>query len=135
MRVLEDEDAARPELVDLRDLLGGRASLLRDEAVHVEPGVDCRPAPLVDEDVRPLLRDHLAPRPAEGAQRDLVSHRRRRQEERRFVAERLGHAALQLVRGRVLALLLVADFGGGHRREHPRGGLRDGVGAKVDHKA
>ncbi len=48
--------------------------------------------------------------------------------------EQLRHAALQLVRRRILALLLVADFGCRHRGEHPGRGLRDGVGAKVDHE-
>ena len=95
--------------------------------------MDRRAAPLVDEDVRPLLRHDLAAGPAEHAQRGLVRHRRRRQEERRLVPEQLGHPALQLVRGRILALLLVADLGSGHGREHPGRRLRDGVGAQVDH--
>ena len=105
-----------------------------DETLHDEAGVDRRPAPLVDEDVRPLLGDDLAAGPAEHAERGLVRHRRGREEERRLVPEQLGHAALQLVGGRILALLLVADLGGRHRREHPRRRLRDGVGAEVDHR-
>ena len=43
MRVLEDEHAARPELVDLLDLLRRRPSRLGDEPVHDEAGVDRRP--------------------------------------------------------------------------------------------
>ena len=89
--------AARPELVDLLDLLRRRPPRVGDEPVHDEAGVDRRAAPLVDEDVRPLLGEELAAGPAEHAQRDLVRHRRGRQEERRLVAEQLGHPALQLV--------------------------------------
>jgi hypothetical protein len=85
--------------------------------------------------MRPLLRDDLAAWPAEHAQRGLVRHRRRRQEQCGLVPEQLGHSALQLVRRRVLAHLLVADLSGRHRREHPRRRLRDGVGAQVDHRA
>ena len=133
MCVLEHEHAARAELVDLLDLLRRRPPGLGDEALHDEAGVDRGASPLVDEDVRPLLGDDLAAGPGEHAQRRLVRHRRRRQEERRLVAEQLGHPALQLVRGRILALLLVADLGGRHRSEHPRRRLRDGVGAQVDH--
>jgi hypothetical protein len=83
--------------------------------------------------VRPLLGHDLAAGPAEHAQRGLVRHRRGRKEECRLVAEQLRHAALQLVRGRILALLLVANLGGRHRREHSARGLRHGVGAQVDH--
>ena len=133
MRVLEHEHAARAELVDLLDLLRRRPPDVGDEALHDEAGVDRGASPLVDEDVRPLLGDDLAAGPAEHAQRGLVRHRRRRQEERRLVAEQLGHPALQLVGGRILALLLVADLGGRHRSEHSRRRLRDGVGAQVDH--
>jgi hypothetical protein len=86
-------------------------------------------------DVRPLLGDDLAAGPAQHAQCGLVGHRRGRKEERRLVPEQLGHPALQLVRRWILALLLVADLGGRHRRDHPRSRLRDGVGAQVDHPA
>ena len=135
MGVLEHEHAPGAELVDRRAICSGVGlPAVRVEPLHDEARVDRRAAPLVDQDVRPLLRDELAAGPAEHAQRDLVRHRRRRQEERRLVAEQRGHAALQLVRGRILALLLVADFGSGHRLEHPGRRLRDGVGAQVDHR-
>ena len=79
---------------------------------HHEARVDRRAAPLVDQDVRPLLGEEHRARLRLRAERDLVRHRRGRQEERRLVAEQLGHAALQLVDGRILAVLLVADLGG-----------------------
>ena len=87
MRVLEHEDASRPELVELLDLFRRRPPGVGDQALHDEPGMDRRSSPLIDEDVRPFLRDDLAAGPAEHAQRRLVGHRRRREEERRFVPE------------------------------------------------
>ena len=134
MGVLEHEHAARAELVDVRDLLRRRPPRVGGQALHDEAGVDRGAAPLVDQDVRPLLGDDLAARPTQNAQRGLVRHRRRRHEERRLVPEQVGHPALQLVGRRVLALLLVADLGGRHRGEHPRRRLGDGVGAEIDHR-
>jgi hypothetical protein len=134
MGVLEHDHAARAELVDLLDLLRRRPPGLGHESLHDEAGVDRGPSPLVDQDVRPLFGDDLAPGPAEHAECGLVRHRGGREEERCLVPEQLGHAALQLVGGRILALLLVADLGGRHRGEHPCRRLRDGVGAEVDHR-
>src|SRR5439155_5507465 len=68
-------------------------------------------------------------------QRDLVRHRRRREKERTLVAEQLRRAALQLVHRRVLAHLLVADLGGGHRSAHLGSRLRRRVRTEVDHAA
>src|SRR5207244_3496753 len=42
---------------------------------------------------------------------------------------------LQLVDGRVLARLLVADLGRGHRREHLLGRLGRRVRAEIDHRS
>ena len=70
---------------------------------------------------------------AEAVERDLVRHRRGRQEERLLLPEQLGRTTLQLVDGRVLAQLLVADLGGGHRGTHLRRRDRRRVRAKVDH--
>jgi hypothetical protein len=74
--------------------------------------VDRRAARLEDQDVRPLLGDQLTAGPRQHAQGDLVRHRRGRQEERALVPEQLGRAALELVDGRILLRLLVADLGG-----------------------
>jgi hypothetical protein len=83
--------------------------------------------------VRPLLRDQLRPRPRQDPKRDLVGHRRRRQEERRLLTEERGGALLQLVDGGILAQLLVADLGRGHRRAHLRRRSGRRVGAEIDH--
>ena len=77
----------------------------------------------------------LRPGPRQDAQRNLVRHRRRRQEERALVAEQLGRAPLELVDGGILLGLFVAELGDGHRSEHLRGGLRRRVRTKVDHRA
>ena len=52
---------------------------------------------------------------------------------RAILPEQLRDPLLQLVDGRILAHLLVADDGGGDRRAHPRRRAGDGVGAKIDH--
>ena len=91
-------------------------------------------AELRDEDVRVLLADELVAELGVQPQRDLVRHRRGREEDRLVLAEQRRRAGLQVVDGRVLALLLVADDGRGDRGAHPLGRLRGGVGAKVDHR-
>ena len=75
--------------------------------------------PLRRHHVRPLLRDEQSAGLAQ-EERDLVRHRRGREEERLLLAEQLGRPALKLVDRRILAQLLVADLGGGHRGAHPR---------------
>ena len=92
-----------------------------------------RAAGLEDHDVRPLLRDQQAAGHGVDSQRDLIRHRRGRQEQRGLLSEQLGRTALQLVDCRVLAQLLVAELGGRHRLEHLGRGSRGGVGAEVDH--
>src|SRR5581483_7967980 len=67
-------------------------------------------------------------------QRDLVRHRRSRQEERRLVAEQARDPLLQRVHRRILQVLLVAHLGGDHRREHRLGRLRERVRTKIDHE-
>ena len=100
-----------------RTSLDGEAPARRPVSASViEPGVRRRAAVLVDHDVCVLLRDEDVAGPRVELERDLVRHRRRRQEERRLLPEQRGRALLQLVDGRVLALLLVADLGLRDRR-------------------
>ena len=80
-----------------------------------------------------LLADELVAGLRVQPERDLVRHRRGRQEDRLVLPEQLRGALLQLVDRRILALLLVADLGGGDRGPHARGRPRGGVGAEVDH--
>ena len=68
-----------------------------------------RAAVLVDHDVRVLLGDEHVAGPRVELERDLVRHRRGREEDRRFLTEERRDALLQRVDRRVLALLLVAD--------------------------
>ena len=104
----------------LADLLGREAARLAAERPRHQAGEHRRPAELGDEDVRVLLGDDLLARLGERAQRDLVRHRRRRDEDRLLLPEQLRRAALELVHGRVLAPLLVADLGRGDRGAHLR---------------
>ena len=69
--------------------------------------------------MRVLLGEQLVAGLGEEAQRDLVRHRRGREEDRLLLAEQPRRALLELVDGRILALLLVADLGRGDRRAHP----------------
>src|SRR5439155_26817200 len=92
------------------------------------------PAELGEKDVRVLLGDHLVAGLTEGAERDLVRHRRSRDEDRFLQAEELRSPPLELVDGRVLALLLVADLGGRDRRAHLGRGSRLRVRAEIDHQ-
>ena len=135
--LLEHDDARRLEpiggLDGLAHLAGGDPPGVARQAARDQSRMDRRATRLVDQDVRPLLRDQLAPRPRVHAQRDLIRHRRGRKEERGLVTEQLGCAPLELVDGRILALLLVADLGGGHRGKHLPAGPGDRVGAEIDH--
>ena len=67
------------------------------------------------------------------SERDLVSHRRRREVDRLFLPEQLGAAAFELEDGRILAVLLVADLGVRHRLAHRLRRLRLGIRAEIDH--
>ncbi len=115
------------------DLLGRDPATVPGQAAHDEPAEDGRAALLVEEDVRGLLGEQLVARLGEDPQRDLVRHRRRRQEDRLLLAEERGGAPLELVDGRVLALLLVADLRVRDRRAHRLRRPRGRVGAEVDH--
>ena len=98
-------------------LLGREAACDSGQAARDDPRVDRRAAELGDEDVAVLLADELVARLGVQPQRDLVRHRRRRKEDRLVLAEQRRRALLELVHGRVLALLLVADE---RRRRSPR---------------
>ena len=93
-----------------------------------------RPTKLRQHDVRVLLDEQRIARAAEDVQRDLIRHRRRRQENGLLVPEELGASPLELVDSRVLPLLLVAYGGVRDRVTHRARGLGQGVGAEVDHR-
>ena len=116
-------------------LVGPEAAVGRPHRPGHQARVDGRPAQLGEQDVRVLLGDQLVAGLAEHPQRDLVRHRRGRDVDGFFLAEERRRAALELVDGRILAPLLVADLGGGHGGAHAGGRLRRGIGAEVDHHA
>ena len=89
--------------------------------------MDGRASELVDHDVRMLLGDQHVAGAAVELQRDLVRHRRGRQEQRALLAEQRRGALLQRVDRRVLPQLLVADLRRGDRLAHPAGRPRRGV--------
>ena len=139
VRVL-DADDPRPRSVQIAPrtdgvtyLVGREDAAVGGERLHREAGVDGRPAQLVAKDVRHRLGDDLVARLGQRSERDLISHRGRRDEDRLVLAEQLGGALLERDHGRVFALLLVADNRFGNGLAHARRGLRDGVRAKVDH--
>ena len=100
----------------------------------ISPAWTAGAAVLVDHDVREPVCDQHVPRARVKLERDLVRHRRRREEERGLLAEELRGPRLEIRDRRVLAPLLVTDFRGGDRRPHPVRRTRRGVGAQVDHR-
>ena len=134
-----DPEQARSRRVNRRDavrgagLLGAVAAGHAREAARDDAGVDGRPAELGDEDVAVLLADQLVAELGVQADRDLVRHRRGRQEDRLVLAEQLRHALLELVDRRILAPLLVADRCGSDRGAHRGRRSGGGVRAEVDH--
>ncbi len=115
------------------DLLRRDSSVHPGQAERHETRVSGRASVLVDDDVRRLLGQQYVTRPARELQRDLVCHRRRGHEHRGLLAQELGDPPFELENARILALLLVADRGIRDRASHPGCGLRDGVGAEIDH--
>jgi hypothetical protein len=92
-----------------------------------------RAAELGQHDVSVALDEKRVAGAAEDLQRDLVRHRRGRQEDGLLMAEELRPAPLELVDRRVLPFLVVADGGARDRLPHLGRGLGQRVGAKIDH--
>jgi hypothetical protein len=140
VRVLDDDEPrrrdvhARPVAVGGAHLLGREPAGDAAQAARHEARVHGRAAELGEKGVRVLLGEHLLARLGEDPERDLVRHRRRRQVDRGLVAEELRAAPLELVHGRVLALLLVAHDGARDRLAHRLRRPRGGVGTKINHR-
>ncbi len=112
-----------------------------DAAARVGPGAHGQPAvcavraELGAGDVRRRLAEHFRARPGAEPHREHVGHRPGGREQRSLLAEQAGDPLLELADRGVLAVHVVADRCGGHRRPHRVGGLGEGVGAEVDHGA
>ena len=99
MRLLEHDDRRRLEgsvaqPTHSRRWAGVSRPASADTPRITRPAVGRRAARLVDEHVRPLLREQLAAPAAKQAKGDLVRHRRGRDEQRLLLAEQLRCAAL-----------------------------------------
>jgi hypothetical protein len=115
------------------DLLRGEPATVSRQWAREESAVRRRPAELGHEDVGVLLGKHLVPRLAVESQRNLVRHRRGRDEDGLVVAQELRNPALEEVDRGILALLFVTDLGRSDRGTHRRRRPCRRVGAKVDH--
>ena len=92
-----------------------------------------RAAGFPEADVAGRFEEDFVLRSAVDADRDLVRHRSRWDEEAGFLAEEGRGAAFEFVDGGVFAEDVIADRRGRHGREHAGRRLRDGVAAEVDH--
>ena len=97
-----------------------------------EPG---DPSRLPDVDVRRRRTEHLVARLGVHADADLVGHRSRRDEYRRFLAKKLRRPGLEKRDGRVFTVDVVANLRFGHRTPHRRRRLGHGVGTKIDRRS
>ena len=119
------------------DLLGREPAVVAGQAARDEARVDGRAAELVDQDVRfAPRRAARSPGSREDAQRDLVRHRRGRQEDApppaRAARRRARSSSLTVGSSRSCSSPTSAA---GHRRAHLRASARQRVGAEVDHGA
>ena len=136
-RLLHPQQARAREMAKRRahrGLDGGRIELAARPVhrAHVHAGQRAGSAALEMDRVRGVVRDDLLARPRVHAQRDLVAHRPRRQEDGRFFAQQLGHHLAEQVDGGILHLLLVAHLRLAHEAPHVGGRPRDGVAVEVD---
>src|SRR5262249_48732594 len=82
--------------------------------------------------MRGVMRDDLLTRTRVDAERDLVAHGPGGKENRRLLAQQLGHHLAELVDSGVLELLLVPHLRLAHEAAHVGGGPGDRVAVEVD---
>jgi hypothetical protein len=95
-----------------------------DDGLEDDARQDGRPAAFEPVHVGTVIADEGVAGPGERRHRHLVAHGPAGQEQRRRLAEELGHAFLEPPGRRVLTELLVPDFGLCDRPTHPVGGQR-----------
>ncbi len=133
-----DPDEPAPRVVDVRppdrcpERLRPNVAPVRVDDRRRHPRDGGEPAGLVVEDVRVAVEEHLVARPAVDEERDEVRHRARQEEQRRLRPEALGDHRLEARDRRVLAVRVVAELRGRHRRAHPGRRQRLGVAPEVD---
>jgi hypothetical protein len=116
----------------LRHLLRAKNAPLAVERLHQHAGVERGATLFRAEEVRLAVGDDRLARLGMHLDRNLVAHRAAGQEERRLLAQQLGHHRLQPVNRGVLPLLLVADLRLGNRAAHGRRRLRRRVAVEID---
>src|SRR6185437_3620911 len=85
------------------------------------------------ENMRPRLADNLIALPRVNMNRNLVSHRPRRNQHRRLAPKNLRRPSLQPIHRGVFAVDIVTHFRRRHRRAHRRRRLRHRITAKINH--
>src|SRR5687768_4595371 len=93
-----------------------------------------RGAEFVIQYVAALFDDDLLPRLGVKLNRDLITHRPGRDEQRGFLFKNFRGAFLQSIHRRVFAEDIVPDLRRGHRCTHFIGRFCYGVAAKIDHE-
>ncbi len=93
-----------------------------------------RAALLILIGMRLLTHQELIAAAAMSHQGGQIALRSARKEQRAFEAEALGGDGLQTVDGRVVAIHIIADFGGRHGGAHSGGRPGDRIAAQVDGK-
>jgi hypothetical protein len=88
---------------------------------------------LVVENVALPVEDDFIPGTGDRGERDLVAHSPAGNEHRRFGAEQLANAPLELDRCRIVAEDVVADGSVGDGLAHGGHRTRNGIAAKIDH--
>src|SRR2546425_918819 len=89
-------------------------------------------AALVIDDMAAPVADDLFAHARERAEGDLVRHRPGGHPHGRFLAQQRRDAVLQRIDGGVLAVHVVAHFGGRDGLAHPGGRAGDGIAAQID---
>jgi hypothetical protein len=117
----------------LPDLRGRESAAVAGQRPDGRPGVEGDASAFGAVDVGQLIADHLVAGLGVDLDRDLIGHRARRAEDRRFHAEEVREFFLQGIDGLIVAKPVVADAGMHHGVQHRRRGPRDRVAAQIDH--
>ncbi len=90
---------------------------------ELNPGVGGRGAAFVPDEMGFIADDHIVAGARQKLERTLVGHGAGGEEERGFLAKEMRDALLEGFDGRILTILIIADFGVRHRLAHGGAGL------------